>query len=202
MFDHVLQRENKVKHLSLYQERRFTKLGYSCASILDALPFIQMVLNETHLSNLHTEIVQLFLDSELLITELICLSYFTHKVSLPLLYAVEICNQNDLCDIFPRLYNDLKNGCLETLSDYLVKYKHLNIVEPSTELEKEILKKMCSDTADTIDRQCGREYGFGEFQHEQPRATQVNSTALIVSTNNPDLLEILLVFHSEAINTL
>ena len=43
-FDYVLQRENKVKHLSLYQEWRFTKFGYSCTSILDALPNIQMVL--------------------------------------------------------------------------------------------------------------------------------------------------------------
>ena len=92
LFDDVLQREGKVKHLSLYQERRFTKLGYSCASILDALPYIQMVLNETHLTNQHTDIVQLFVDSELLITELHCLAYFTSKVSLPLLYAVEICN--------------------------------------------------------------------------------------------------------------
>ena len=44
LFDYVLQRENKVQHLPLYQERRFTKLGYSYASILDALPYIQMVL--------------------------------------------------------------------------------------------------------------------------------------------------------------
>ena len=47
LFDYVLQGENKVKHLSLYHERRFTKLGYSCASILDVLPYIQMVLTLT-----------------------------------------------------------------------------------------------------------------------------------------------------------
>ena len=44
LFDYVLQRENKIKHLSLYQERHFTKLGHSCASVLDAMPYIQMVL--------------------------------------------------------------------------------------------------------------------------------------------------------------
>ena len=43
-FDYVLWRENKVKHFSLYQEQHFTKLGYSCASILDAMPYIQLVL--------------------------------------------------------------------------------------------------------------------------------------------------------------
>ena len=58
LFDMILQRENKVKHL--YQERRLTKLGYSCAFILDAMPNIQMVLNETNLSNLHTDIVPTF----------------------------------------------------------------------------------------------------------------------------------------------
>ena len=164
LFDYVLQRENKIKDLSLYQQRRFTKLGYSCASILDALPYIQMVLDGTNFSNLHTEIVQLFLDSELLATELLCLSYFTHKISLPLLYALEICNQDELCKIFPQLYNDLLNGSMETLSTYIVKYKHLPIQELTSELESEILKQMCLDAAETIDRQCGREYDFGKFQ--------------------------------------
>ena len=91
LFDYILDREGKIRHLSLYQKHRFTKLGYSCTLILDALPYIQMVLNETHLSNQHTELVKMFLDSELLLTELSCLSCFTHKVSLPLLSAVEIC---------------------------------------------------------------------------------------------------------------
>ena len=95
--------EGKIKHLSLYQERRFTKLVYSWTSILDAPPYIQMVLNETDLYNQHTELVKMFLESELLLTELNCLSYFTHKVSLPLLYAVEICNQDQLCELFPKL---------------------------------------------------------------------------------------------------
>ena len=108
----------------LYQERRFTKLRCSCAFILDAIPYIQMMLNETNLSNLHTEIVQLFLDNELLSTELLCLAYFTHRVSLPLLYAVEVCNQDELCYIFPRLYNYLINGSMDSLSTYIVKYSH------------------------------------------------------------------------------
>ena len=90
LFDYILHREGKIKHLSLYQLYQFTKLGYSCTMIFDALPYNQMVLNETHLSKQHTELVKMFFDSELLLTELSCLSYFTHKVSLPLLYAVEL----------------------------------------------------------------------------------------------------------------
>ena len=174
LFDYVLQREGKVKHLAMYRERRFTKLGYSCASILDALPFIEMVLNETHLSNQHTDIVRLFIESELVLTELKCLAYFTSKVSLPLLYAVEVSNQNDLCDIFPRLYKDLMNFNLETLNNWYIKYHHVEVSSPGSEIEKEILKKMCTDAAKTVERQCGREYGFGITDVEKkPRATEI-----------------------------
>ena len=64
LFDFVLQCENQVKHVSLYQECIFTKLGYSAASILDALSYLCMLLHESHLTNQHTEIVHMFLDSE------------------------------------------------------------------------------------------------------------------------------------------
>ena len=38
LFYFILQRENQVKHILLYQERRFTKLGYTPASILGTMP--------------------------------------------------------------------------------------------------------------------------------------------------------------------
>ena len=41
LFDFTLQLENYVKHISLYQECRFTKLGYSAASIFDASPYLR-----------------------------------------------------------------------------------------------------------------------------------------------------------------
>ena len=110
LFDYILEREGKVKHLSLYQERRFTKLGYSCSSILDAILYIQMVVDETHLNNQHVEMVRMLLDSEL--------SYFTYKVSLPLLNVVEIGTQDDLCKIFPQLFEDLSKGCMDTITLY------------------------------------------------------------------------------------
>ena len=62
----------------LYRERRFTKLGYFATSILNALPYLRMLLNETHLSNQHVEIVIMFLDSEFFITGMTALAYFTH----------------------------------------------------------------------------------------------------------------------------
>ena len=49
----------------------------------------------------------------------------------------------------------------------------MHVQVPTTELEKEILVKMCHDAAKTIERQCGREYGFGKFQDSQPRATEI-----------------------------
>ena len=53
LFDCILHSEGKIKHLSLYQEHRFTKLGYSCTSILDPLPYIQMVLKRlTYLTSI------------------------------------------------------------------------------------------------------------------------------------------------------
>ena len=173
LFDYILDREGKIRHLSLYQKHRFTKLGYSCTLILDALPYIQMVLNETHLSNQHTELVKMFLDSELLLTELSCLSYFTHKVSLPLLYAVEVCNQDQLCELFPKLYKDLLEGSFETLKDCTVEYKHLIVEEPITELEKQILKKISMDAAETTDGQCGQESGFRNYKDQELRATAI-----------------------------
>ena len=89
LFDHILEREGAVKHVAMYYERRFTKLGYSAASILEALPYLRMLLDETHLSNQHVEIVRMFLDSEFLITELNVLAYFTHRITLPFLYFVD-----------------------------------------------------------------------------------------------------------------
>ena len=40
-------------------------------------------------------------------------------------------------------------------------------------MEKEILKRMCHEAAETIDIQYGRDYGFEKFLHEKPRARQV-----------------------------
>ena len=35
LFDHILQREQQVKHIAMYYEQQFTKLRYSATSILD-----------------------------------------------------------------------------------------------------------------------------------------------------------------------
>ena len=88
LFYFILQSENHVKHISLYHERRFTKLGYSAASIIDTLHQLRMLLNESHLTNQHIEIVRMFLDSEFFINELSALAFYTHMVKLT---SVELC---------------------------------------------------------------------------------------------------------------
>ena len=88
LFDFILQREIQVKHISLYQERRFTKLGCFAASILDALFYPRMLLNESHLTNQHIEIVCMFLDSEFFYHRVIIVSIFYAQVKLT---SVELC---------------------------------------------------------------------------------------------------------------
>ena len=151
LFDYILQREGQVKHIAMYYYCRFTKLGYSAASILQSLPYLYMLLNESHLSNQHIEIVRMSLDSEFLITELQVLAHFTHCVTLPFLYFVEVNSQEKLVEMFPRLFNDLKSGTLDTLKEYQVKYLHVQVTQPTTDVLQQLLKKMCEDAAAVLD---------------------------------------------------
>ena len=94
-FDYIVEKEGKTKHLSLYQ-RRFAKLGYSAASILAALPLLQMLLNETEKDNLLVQACRLYIECEFFITELQVLAYFTHRITLPFLNCVEEVDQSKL----------------------------------------------------------------------------------------------------------
>ena len=82
-----------------------------------------MLINETHLSNQHVEVVKLLLDFEFLVTELEALSFFTHKVTVPFLHFVEVSTQHDLLQVFTKLYEDLINGLMNTFDDYVIHYR-------------------------------------------------------------------------------
>ena len=140
----------------MYYERRFTKPGYSAASVLQSLPYLSILPNESHLSKQHIEIVRMFLDSEFLITELQVLAYFTHVVTLPFLYFVEVNSQNELLEMFPRLFNDLKRGTIDALKEYWVDYPHDQVTQPTTNVVQQLLEKMCEDVATILERQVGR----------------------------------------------
>ena len=132
-----------------------------------------MLLNETHLSNQHVEIVRMFLNSAFFITELTALAYFTHHVSLPLLNFVEVNSQDKLLEIFPKLFQDLKNRKMDTLSDYLVEYYHVTIKAPTSETDH-LLKAMCEGASKSILLQCGHKYGFGQETDAPVRAMQLH----------------------------
>ena len=72
-------------------------------------------------------IVRLFLDCEFFITEPFVLVDFTYEVSLPLLNFVEISSQPDLLKVFSQLYVDLVDGKMETLREFFVEYRHIQI---------------------------------------------------------------------------
>ena len=47
----LCESEGVVKHMTLYQERRFTKLGYAFASLVHALPLLRQLIAETGRKN-------------------------------------------------------------------------------------------------------------------------------------------------------
>ena len=67
--DYIVEREGKVKHMSLYHQRRFAKLGYAAASILASLPLLQVLLLETEKNNLLVQACRLYVECELFLTE-------------------------------------------------------------------------------------------------------------------------------------
>ena len=73
----ICEREGAVKHMSLYQERRFAKLRYVAGLILDAFPLLTILLNEAPSQNLHTDSVRIFLVCEFFSTCLAALSFFS-----------------------------------------------------------------------------------------------------------------------------
>ena len=88
-FNRILEEEGALKHLNLYQGRRFAEFGYLCASILDELPYLLRLVDETHTNNLHVETVRIYLNCEFFLTELAVAAYFSHHVNFPLLNCVE-----------------------------------------------------------------------------------------------------------------
>ena len=174
-FDFLVEQSGTVKHISLYHERRFTNLGYAAASLLHAVDLLKTLLLETPANNLLVQACRMYLESEVFLTELSVLSYFTHKVTLPLLNCVSFGRQEYLLEKLPLLWKDLEKGDLSTLQEYEVLYKHVPVSAPS-EAGFKLLKWMCTDAALTIERQCGREYGFGKHHGIKNRATNISKS--------------------------
>ena len=71
------------------------------------------------------------------------------------------------------MYQDLLAGNPNTLEEYQVEYKHVIVEGFTNQIQKDTFSMMCIDAAAGIKLQCGGEYGFGDMDEEDPRATQL-----------------------------
>ena len=122
-FNLLIEKQKRVKTVYMYQERRFTKLGTTAASIIDSLDLYQLLLDQTTRNNLLVKASKLYVNCEYIICALACLAYFTYKIEMPFLNMVERSSQKDLKKYLPKLYNDLKQHNLNCLSDWHVEWK-------------------------------------------------------------------------------
>ena len=93
---------------------------------------------------------------------------------MPFLNCVELSDQNDLVSILKKLYEDLKDGKLDTLKDFHVTWTHIDMQKlvPSSPFDHYLLDIMCKNAAEGILMQCGCEYWLND--KTAPRATQIH----------------------------
>ena len=125
-----------------------------------------------------------------LIKEPADLAYFTHKITLPFLYFVEVSSQAQLVQIFPQLFNDLNEGRMDTLKDCVINYPHIKDQKLAADIEEKILQKMCIDATKVLGRQAGRECSFGSYKGKPTCASQLHLLSkddlAVLPTNNVD----------------
>ena len=63
-FDLALECDGIHKSLSLYKEKRFTKLGYLAGAVFDCLPYFRKILVETPLNNLLVRACRIYVDNK------------------------------------------------------------------------------------------------------------------------------------------
>ena len=164
-----MEERGLMKSLSLYGERRFTKLGYCAGSVFDCIPIFQKILEETTNNNLLVQACRLYLENECVVAAFKALSYFTYKVTMPYLNFVE----------------NLRNGDMEMLHQYHVKWKHVSMANqvPTTDLDHYLLKEMCAESTEGVKMHFGRDYFKDDVQ--EPRATQLHLLSHEEKTNIP-----------------
>ena len=183
-FDIELEKDGQAKSLSLYKERRFTKLGYTAGAILECLPQFNAILEQTTKCNMLTEACKLYLECDYIIAALKSLANFTYKVTMPYLNCIEKSDQNDLINILETLYKDLLDGKTDTLSQFKVPWTHVNMSQqtPTSPLDYHLLNSMCIAAAEGIRVQCAREYWA---EDENPQATQLHKLSYQERKNLP-----------------
>ena len=120
-----------------------------------------MLVQKVTESNQLVEACKIYLVSEIFKTELEVLAFFTHHVTLPFLNCVEKSMQHELPVILPKLFKDLKDGKMDTLSKFVVTMRQAPVHKASTELGIKLLHLMSLKAAGVM-LQCGGDYGFAE----------------------------------------
>lgn len=171
-FSLILEEDGVHKKYSLYKERRFTRLGYTAASIFECLPQFKKLLDRTSKKNLLVRACRLYIESDLIRAALKPLGYFTYTVTMPFINAIVKCDQNELVTLLPKLFEDLNVGKADCLRQYRVEWKHVDTkkLEPTSDLDILLTQKMLKDAASGVQLQCAREYWEGT---DKPRATQI-----------------------------
>lgn len=68
-------------------------------------------------------------------------------------------SQEDFLEIIPRIFNNLKCSTVDTLKEYQVEYRHVQVAQQTTDIAQELVKKMRKDDAIVLEQQAGREFG-------------------------------------------
>ena len=173
-FDLKLEEYGVHKSLSLYKEKRFTKLGYQAGAVYDCIPYFKEVLEETPLNNLLVRSCKIYLENEFILAGFKALANFTYRVTMPFLNFMERTDQNLLVETPPKFYQDLKEEIMDTFEAYHVEWTHvrMNKNSPQRDLDHYILGEMCEQAAIGVELQCKREYWSDES--DNLRATAVN----------------------------
>lgn len=171
----ICEEDNLQRKVGSCSERRFGVLGHCAGTIIHHLPQFKKLLAATA-TNLHSKAVKLYLEEEFIVDAMVCLARITEFVTVPFLQMVQKSTNQQLLQIFPQLFHDLKHNSLSTLADFHTPFNFT--FPPSNNSQQAMLKLMTKSIAEGLELQRGREYGFSTNASLKERATKISSIPL------------------------
>ena len=134
--------ENEVtKKLKLYKERRFCKVGSCAAALLQAMPLLSKLLDNSTKNNLLAQASRIFIKCDIFITELRMMAYFGQHLTMPFLNCIERVDAHELMQLQKQMHQDLLISNSTTLQKYeLPISKDHPAIEITGELETQLHK--------------------------------------------------------------
>ena len=120
-FDIVIESEGRVKLASMYQERKFTKLGTTVACVIKIIDLYNKLLEQTSKRNLLVKACHLYLNCNFILSGFKYLALFTCKIGMPYLTFCELSSEKNMKQLLPRFYHELKDQNLGCPDDFHVK---------------------------------------------------------------------------------